>query len=180
MTRPPSPSSALVLRTVLVLAVATVLLGQSTAVPVRWHADDTAELRLSFTARPERIETCRTLRAEEVDARPVHMRRERECRGETARYRLYVVLDGHPQDSAVLTGGGLRHDRPIHLLRRYHVDPGVRSLHVSLRRLDAAPDTGVRTASVLPPTLVLDTTVHLARGRARLVSFDGSRLVLRP
>jgi hypothetical protein len=68
------------------------------------------------------------------------MRQRFECEGAAASYRLRVLRDGVLLDDEVVTGGGIRHDRPIHLLRDYRAPPGRQVLEVSFAREgDTAP-----------------------------------------
>ncbi len=153
-------------------------LAASTGVVVPWHAPGAAMVRLSWTARPERIETCRELSADELAARPAHMRRAVECTGGAASYLLYVALDGVVVDSAVITGGGLRHDRPLHLLRNYPLAAGPVHLTVRFDRREetAPPRDGAPPA--LPPSIRLDTLLAIPAGRVALVTLDGGTLVV--
>ncbi len=114
------------------ITVAVIAAGSATPLPL--HTGDAARIRLSWSARPERIETCRTLSEEEIAALPEHMRREVECEGRFATYALEVSVDGRRLEQSVITGGGLRSDRPIHYLRDFEVAGGDHSLHLSLVR----------------------------------------------
>jgi hypothetical protein len=96
-------------------------------------------LRVTLSARPERIERCRRLSEQELAERPVHMRLALECEGGSATYRFRVWRDSVLLDDRILRGSGFRHDRPIHLLREYPVPPGERSLRVVLQRVEEVP-----------------------------------------
>lgn len=164
-----------------------------------------AAVRLSWSARPERIEQCRRLSDEELAQRPAHMRLRFECSGAFARYLLAVTLDGDPVITDTIRGGGLRHDRPMHLFQEVRVAPGARQVTVTLARIDSATgapsdaeavpgDTllGAREArelderrrragEAIPPTLLLDTALTLRPQQVLLVTYDGQsrRLVAR-
>lgn len=167
-----------------------------------------ALVRLSWSARPEFIETCRRLTDAELAARPAHMRMRFDCEGEFARYRLRVSINDIPAANDTVRGGGLRHDRPLQVLREFAASPGPLRLRVELTRLDSAR-TGLaeveaqgaaggdtllaaragrelderrrRTAEAIPPFLGLDTLLPLAPRRVVLVTYDGAnrRLVAR-
>lgn len=96
-----------------------------------------AWLRLSWSARPERVETCRRLSDEELEKRPAHMRLRLECTGRFARYGLGVFSDDVPLARDTVQGGGLRNDRPMHVLREMAISPGQRRVRVELVRLDS-------------------------------------------
>jgi len=103
-------------------------------------------------------------------------------------------------------GAGLRHDRPLYLLREYDVAPGVHRLRVSFTRRektddDAAAfakttsteaDTGIfagraqreaveharRARAAIPAHLELDTTLAFAPRRVMIVTFAPERRAL--
>ena len=109
---------------IIVGAAALLLLQQATAVNLPGPGrGDEAWVRLSWSARPERVETCRRLTDAELADRPAHMRLRLECTGRFARYRLAVLSDGVPLALDTVRGGGLRNDRPMHVLRELAVDP---------------------------------------------------------
>jgi len=123
--------------TVVVSAAAAVGIAAGSGVAVPFHAEDAARLRLSWSARPERIEQCRALSEEELALRPEHMRQRMECEGGFATYALEIDIDGRRVEDAVLTGGGVRNDRPIHDLRELAIAPGEHRVRVSLARREA-------------------------------------------
>lgn len=180
-------------------AGALVLLRAGSLTPLRTAPDDAAMLRLSWSARPERIEQCRRLSDAELAERPQHMRLRWECEGRFARYLLSVSVDGRQLAADTVRGGGLRNDRPIHLFREYAVAPGKRRVTVSLRRIDAevrpdsaadattAAGTGaadretreaqerrVRRAEALPALSSIDSTLTVAAQRVVLVTYSSA------
>lgn len=157
-------------------------LAASSGVSVAWYPDDAAELRLSWSARPERIEVCRTLSDEELAALPAHMRRKVECEGRSATYDLQVTVDDATLDLTLVHGSGLRADRPIFFLRSYPLEPGTRRLQVTLARREP-PDPVADTIPLRPSTLArrveLDTTITVHAGAVTLVTLDAGRFALR-
>jgi hypothetical protein len=111
--------------------------------PVRVHETPDARLRVAFSARPERIETCRRPSADEEANVPAHMRQTEICEGTTARYRLEVRRDDSLLVTMLVRGGGLRHDRQLYVLRDVAVPVGRATVDVRLTRIDssAAPST---------------------------------------
>jgi hypothetical protein len=97
-----------------------------------------ALLRVSWSGRPERIERCREVSDEELEKVPAHMRQRVECEGRSARYAVIVRGDGRIFSTDTVTGGGLRGDRSIHMLREYAVAPGAHSFVVEVARTDSA------------------------------------------
>jgi len=125
---------ALGLLLALVATAATVAL--SRAPYTTGHGGD-ALLRLSWSGRPQRIERCRELSDAELAERPAHMRLRLECEGRSARYAVRVVVDGRTVSTDTVTGGGLRGDRAIHMLREFRVEPGSRAIGVEMSRVEA-------------------------------------------
>lgn len=173
------------------------------AAPVRSEDSDSARLRLSWSARPERIETCRVLSKKELEETEEHMRQRVECEGKFATYALDVFVDGRLVHQSIVRGAGLRHDRPIYLLREIPVPSGVHRIRVSFNRRektdnDAAAfekeasserDTGLfagraqreaveharRARAAIPAQLTLDRTLSFERGRVVIVTFGAER-----
>ncbi|WKW13147.1 hypothetical protein Strain138_002462 [Pseudogemmatithrix spongiicola] len=158
------------------------LLAKSSAADVRWHGADAAVVRLSWVARPERIEQCRDLTPEELATRPAHMRQARECSGASATYRLSLAVDGASHEDRVLRGGGLRNDRAIFVLDEFPVSPGQRRVVIRFARVEPAEapmdSSNVRRGAV-PRDLTLDTTVTLSASAVALVALVDGRLQLR-
>lgn len=188
---------------------AAALLGmvRASAAPVPLHRVESARLRLSWSARPERIEVCRTLSAAELAQREEHMRQRVECDGRLATYSLRVESDGRALHQSVVQGAGLRHDRPLFLIREIDMPPGAHHVRVIFARRettdnDAAAfagatspeaDTGLfagraqreaierarRARAAIPPRLELDTTLEFLAERVVVVSLDPERRTLR-
>jgi hypothetical protein len=184
-------------------------LAWSSAVPLPFRNPAEARLRLSWTARPERIETCRAASAEELARELEHMRQRVECEGRSATYALRVRVDDGPAVERVVRGGGFRHDRPMHLLEDFSIGSGVHRIALEFARRETetgsdttvvaqrstGTDTGLfagraerertersrRARAAIPARLTLDTTVAFAAGEVVLVTFDSERrsLVLR-
>lgn len=160
----------------------------------RAHRGEEAVLRLTWSVRPERIETCRRVSEAEQAERPEHMRQAVVCDGAAATYRLQVWRDEALLEDQVLRGGGLRSDRPIYVLRDFPVPPGSYRLRVALRRVESVAtdttgsgadsglslDRGVREAEerqrrrleAIPAELSLDERVALAAREVVLVVWD--------
>src|SRR5690606_15072501 len=84
-----------------------------------------AVLRLSWRVRGIRIQECRTLTPEELDALPPHMRRPEVCEGRIAPYRLRVRVDCRVLADTLVHAAGAREDRPVYVFREFRVVPGV-------------------------------------------------------
>ena len=173
------------------------------AAPVPLPQSAAARLRLSWNARPERIEVCRKLSAKELSEREEHMRLREECTGQFATYALRVESDGRTMHESVVRGGGFRNDRPMHVLQDIAMAPGEHRVRVTLERREKASsdsstkkdedeadaDTGLfagraerertersrRARAAIPPSLVLDTTVAFSPGRVLVVSLPPER-----
>jgi hypothetical protein len=190
----------------LATAVGLALLAYAAAVPLAYHPQDAARLRLSWSARPERIEVCRQVSAEEQARREEHMRLRVECEGRFATYALRVDVDNRAIGETVIHGAGLRHDRPLFLLKDYPVPAGRHRVRVMLTRREKLDndtaasnaavvpdaDTGLyagraqreatererRARAAIPPSLVLDTAFVFAPRHVALVTFNAERRVL--
>jgi hypothetical protein len=158
---------------------------------------------LSWSARPERIETCRVLSKQELEKTEEHMRQRVQCEGKFATYALEVFVDERLVHESVVRGAGLRNDRPIYLLREIPVPPGNHRIHISFNRRektdnDAAAfekeepselDSGLfagraqreaveherRARAAIPAQLALDRALAFRSGRVVIVTFAPER-----
>jgi hypothetical protein len=131
----------------IVSLAATVGIVALSRAPYRTGTGDAGALRLSWSGRPERIERCRELSEEELAKRPAHMRLRLECEGHPARYAVQVRSDGVVLSLDTVTGGGLRGDRAIHMLREYAVPAGMRAVSVEITRIDSVAHDDEDSAS---------------------------------
>lgn len=182
------------------------LIARASAAPLSVRDGATARLRLSWSARPERIEVCRRLSTEELAQRAEHMRQRVECEGRFATYALRVEADGLVLGETTVQGAGLRHDRPLYLLREYDVAPGMHHVRVSFTRREKPNDDDdmfehstpgeedddifagreqreaveharqVRVA--IPAYLEIDTTLVFAPRQVMIVTFAAERRAL--
>jgi hypothetical protein len=152
-------------------------------------------LRVTLSARPERIESCRRLSEAELARRPVHMRQALECEGQSAAYRFRIWRQDSLLEDDVLYGSGFRRDRPLHLLREYALSPGTHAVRIEVRRIESAspdslpeatpamaasPDRSVREAAELqrrrmeslPPVVALKENVLIRSRTVTLVTWD--------
>jgi coenzyme F420-reducing hydrogenase delta subunit len=180
---------------------ALLLLRAGSWVPVATAAEG-ARLRLSWSARPERIEQCRRLSDAELAELPQHMRMRWSCEGKSASYLLSARVDGRAVELDTVRGGGLRHDRPLHLFREYAMPAGTHRLVVALQRIEVpspadsgdgstdatgstartmsreareAQERSVRRAQALPALVTLDTIVTIGAGRVALVTYHDTQ-----
>jgi ferredoxin len=131
---------------------------------------DHAVLRLGWRLTGHVRERCRDLTAEEQAARPVHMRRSRECVGEALAYDLTVALDGQVIARKRIRPAGLRGDRPLNVEEEFEVRPGTHAVVVTFRA-EAGAERGA--------ALAFDGSVRFERGRVALITYDGVRLLKR-
>ena len=161
--------------------------------PLTAHRSGDGVLRVAWSARPERIETCRQRSDEELARLPQHMREPLVCEGTTAEYRLQVRVDGALVSDRVLRGGGLRRDRRLYVLEELPLPPGkTTTIAVRLDRMDAG-DTRMRPApqpqasgpggrpivpglvESVPSHLSLERTLRVAPRQVVLVTYDRER-----
>jgi hypothetical protein len=187
-------------------AIVLLLIVGTSAAPLPFHDPAMARLRLSWSARPERIEVCRTVSAEELEQREEHMRQRVECDGRFATYTLRVEADDRVVSESIVRGAGLRHDRPLYVLRDFDLPPGVHRIRVTFTRREktdddaaafakvtpAVRDSGIfvgraereaeeharRARAAIPASLALDTSVTFTRRRVKIITFDRDRRAL--
>ena len=156
-------------------ALALWLIARTSAAPVPFHDGAAARLRLSWSARPERIEVCRTLSAEELAARAEHMRQRVECDGRFATYALRVESDGQILGETIVHSAGLRHDRPLYLLREFDVAPGAHRVRVLFTRREKTDGGGHDDVDEFPTTPPTDTDTGIFAGRAQREAVEHRR-----
>ncbi|MFN8574160.1 MAG: hypothetical protein U0132_19070 [Gemmatimonadaceae bacterium] len=184
---------------VLVAVGAAGVLRWGSLVPVASADADKAQIRLSWSARPERVEQCRRLSDDELLKLPPHMRLRVQCEGSFARYLLTVRVNAAVLSQDTLRGGGLRHDRPIHVYEEVPVAAGHVRVQLDVARLDSAvastgaPEAGAtsdadtllgnrasrevderqrRAREAMPAHLAIDTSLTLTAGKVVLVVYD--------
>jgi len=146
-------------------------------VPLTPYPSSDAMVRLAWSARPERIEECRSPTAEELAGRPEHMRQTRICEGRAASYRLEVRIDDALRVEQEVHGGGWRRDRRLYVFHELRVPPGEVRVDVRVTRVETASST---TASPLhdafvAPRLTLEQRVRLDPREVVLVTYDAER-----
>jgi hypothetical protein len=188
-----------------VALAAAVLLGVAwgSRAPLRVAPLEQALVRISFGARPERIEQCVTQTDEELAKVAPQMRQRVVCEGAAARYRLELFHDGRLVLSEVVRGGGLRHDRQLYVFREVAVPARPAALSMRLTRIDTVGATEEeedddddeeeddellggragrereerrrRRAESIPPELALDLRATLAPREVLLLTYDADR-----
>jgi ferredoxin len=174
---PPGPASApshrlAIGRRAVTVAVSAALLAL-VALGSRWPqgtAPDHAVLRLGWRLAGQVLERCRDLTVDELAARPVHMRRPRECVTEVLTYDLTAVVDGEIIARKRVRPPGLRGDRPLSVEEEFDIRPGEHTVTVTFS--PASPESGGKV-------LVFDGPLRFERGRVVLISHDGNRLLAR-
>ncbi len=110
------------------------------------------------------IEDCRTLSAEELASRPLHMRRPQECVRITPTYILTVKVDGELVVRREIYHAGVRSDRPLFLDEEVAVPPGTHRFVVDLRPEDEDLEQA--------PRMDFETEVVVEAGAIYLVGYD--------
>lgn len=195
--------------TALRLAIATVGVAALVAgvravshVPVELRHPDGAMLRVALSARPERVERCRTPSEAELADVPQHMRQTVICEGYTAQYQLEVRRNDSLVLSRAVHGGGLRRDRHLYVLEQLPVPPGTSMVEVRLMRMARGGDSIVvdtaatksdsvqgptnedtarqrRREDEVAPSLLLRDSVSFKHGEVVLVTYDRNSRSLR-
>jgi hypothetical protein len=160
--------------------------------PLAVHREPHGLLRLAWSARPERIETCVEQSAEALAGLPQHMRQPVRCEGVTAQYRLTVRLDGRLVTERIVRGGGLRRDRRLYVFDELPLGPGEAMVEVRFDRVDSdpgsppgtpvpaeplpvAPQTGSRpqpAGDAVPPRLVFEARVPVRPREVVLITYS--------
>lgn len=181
---------------------ALALLGMSFASSASFRVSDSddAIIRLSIAARPERIESCRTVSDEELAKLAPQMRQRVVCEGTTARYRLELRRNEELLVSQVLRGGGLRHDRRMYVLRDLRVPHGSSRVRVNIVRIDTVAASAAGNdddddddddrerarrkrsrEAAIPATVSAEVTTEIGPGKVLLIMYEPElrRLVVR-
>jgi len=131
---------------------------------------DHAVLRLGWRLAGQVRERCRDLTAEEQAARPVHMRRARECVSEVLAYDLIASVDGREVARHRVKSAGLRGDRPLSVEEDLKVAPGEHAVAVTFTPAESG-DAG--------RPLTFDGRVRFSPARIVLITYENGRLTAR-
>jgi hypothetical protein len=158
--------------------------------PLTSRASADAVLRLAWSARPERIETCRAQTEAELAKLPQHMRQPVVCEGTTARYRLTVLHEGRMVADRLVHAGGLRQDRRLYVLEEMPLPVGETLVEVRFDRVDVnqaslpvsttSPPPGrqadhLQRGETVPPHLAFAERLRVAPLTVVLVTYDPER-----
>ena len=183
---------------IVVATAVTLCLTWLSFAPVRGDAAGGALLRLTWRARPERIENCRQQNAETLAALPPHMRQSVICEGANASYLLQVRRDDVVVVEQLVTPGGLRKDRPLYVFRDIPLPAGDAEVRVAFVRVEptveptddangtsgedgggaeteAAARRREELTEAVPRSLVYEQRLRFAPGQVRLISYDPER-----
>jgi ferredoxin/coenzyme F420-reducing hydrogenase delta subunit len=154
-------------------AVLGVVLLALVALGSRWPQGtdpDHGLLRLGWRLAGQVRERCRDLTAEELAARPVHMRRARECVSEVLTYDLRTTVDGRLLIQKRVKSPGLRADRPLSIEEDLKIAPGEHTIAIAFTPED--PASGGQP-------LTFEGRVFFAPSRVVLVTYENGRLTAR-
>jgi len=127
-------------------------------------------LRLGWRLTGQVRERCRDLTAEELAARPVHMRRSRECVSEVLAYDLTATIDGRVVSQQRVKSPGLRADRPLSVEEDVTIAPGEHAVTVTFAPAEAG--SGGKT-------LTFEDRLRFVPGRVVLITHEEGRLTAR-
>lgn len=161
-------------RVVLTAAILTlvILLGQ-----IPWgESRDEAVLRLALRTVRGKLDICRELTPEELEARPVHMRGSGEtCDSVPVTYRLRVAIGETQMLDERVEARGARRDRPHNVDRELVVRPGTAALSVHFSpEIPASPTPEIEEAMAELRSFVLERNVRFTADRITLVYLDDS------
>ncbi len=127
----------------------------------------TGAVRLAWRLAGQSWLDCRPLSAAEIARLPVHMRQTRDCRTVYLHYRLRAWTDGLLVLDRAVAPLGARGDRPLYVEQDLELSAGVHHVRVEFMPTEDPTHAGM--------TLVLEDSVAVSAGRARLVTYDGER-----
>jgi hypothetical protein len=176
----------------LVAAVGLWAMVWASSAPIAVDGEPRGVLRLAWSARPERIETCVEQSAEALARLPQHMRQPVLCEGVTAQYRLTVRTGGRLVTERIVRGGGLRQDRRLYVFEELALEPGDLAVEVRFDRVTpwsgppaseplpeahaaAAPSTALRhqpAADAVPARLVFDEHIGVRPWEVVLITYS--------
>jgi ferredoxin/coenzyme F420-reducing hydrogenase delta subunit len=174
-TLPGSPASIVAARRprwVLIVALSAALLALVAVGSRSPQGTDAghALLRLGWRLAGQVRERCRDLTAEELAARPVHMRRPRECVSEVLTYDLTAAVDGQLLIRQRVKSPGLRADRPLSVEEDLKVTPGEHMVTITFSPEE--PGGGGKP-------LTFEGRVLFAPARVVLITYENGRLSAR-
>lgn len=135
-------------------------------------------LRLAWRFVGEKIETCRDLTAEELAAKPLHMRQPRECSVQPLSYHLRLTIDGETRLDQTIAPSGARGDRPLFVQEDLWLPAGTYQIDVGFTPLLIDPATSktlTGTADAKTPSyqrLAIQTRVNIVPDQIILVDYD--------
>jgi ferredoxin/coenzyme F420-reducing hydrogenase delta subunit len=159
-------------RWTLLVALSAILLGL-VAAGSRWPQGTDAShslLRLGWRLAGQVRERCRDLTAEEQAARPVHMRRARECVSEVLTYDLTASVDGRVLMRQRVKSPGLRADRPLNVEEDLRVTPGEHMVTIAF--------TPEEPGEAGKP-LTFEGRIMFTPARVVLITYENGRLIAR-
>ncbi len=124
-----------------------------------------AIVSLTFSHAAQRVEECRRLTQEELNALPPNMRRPDECPRERHNIEVEMRIDDKLKYSGTLSPSGLWKDGKATVYNRTTIDAGEHDLFVGLN--DSGPDTGFN--------YVVQRTVMIEPGQNLVIGFDDLR-----
>ena len=135
--------------------------GYFSSAPV-YHAlaPDQAVVKLSFSHAGEQKQACRERSSEELAKLAPNMRAKLDCPRERSDVRVEVEMDGQVIPRVVTRPGGISHDLPSTVYRRFEVPAGT---HTFRARLADTSDGAFRHHG--------EATVRLAPGRVLVIDF---------
>jgi hypothetical protein len=164
---------------VLATLLGALLIAGLSRVPYAPGGADGALIRLSWRTPGEYVEQCRKLTPEELEALPIHMRREQVCEGRIVPYRLRMILDGALVYDEIVRAAGAREDRPLYVFRERRVPSGRYDVEVTWEP-DRGPE-GEGSAAADPggsAGLRLSAKLELGPGDVSLITYDVNERVL--
>ena len=165
---------------ILAATLGIALVAWASSAPLTVYPEDHGVVRLAWSLRPDRLETCRQRSAEELARLTQHMRQETVCEGGTAAYDLTVRRDGAVVAQQRVRGGGWRHDRRLYVLHDIEVPRGASQIDVQFERADggAAPNGAPIQPDQAPAHLSFSERLDLASREVVLITYSPGQRTL--
>ena len=166
----------------LAAAAGLALVVWASSAPLAVYPEDHGVVRLAWSLRPERLETCRERTPDELARLPQHMRQKTVCEGAAAEYDLTVRRNGEVVAQQRVQGGGWRHDRRLYVLHDIEVPRGASQIEVQFERVGggAAANAGPLQPDQAPAHLSFSERLDLAAREVVLITYSQDRRVLVP
>jgi ferredoxin len=127
----PHEKSSFTQKVVLIVASLTLMFLSTRLTNLPWSEPAThSGLRLTLRMPAQYLEECRELSKEEIEKRPLHMRKNKECSRTPIKYKIKLKLDGKDYWQSELSSPGLHSDKPYVIDQDFEITHGTHSIQL--------------------------------------------------